>query len=233
MPAHNEGEYLEAAVSRVVKGLRCRGRSFELIVCENGSTDTTTAVAQSLSRAHPEVRVLTFPNADYGQALQAGFLSAGGDVVANFDVDYVDLDFLDAALKLVENAGGPAIVVASKRGAGARDTRSVGRRLVTAVFSVILRFVFGLAVSDTHGMKVLYRPPLTRLVASCRFGHDLFDTEMVLRAERAGLTVAELPVTVRDTRPSRTPILKRIPRSLGGLARLRLALWHERRQDSR
>jgi hypothetical protein len=87
--------------------------------------------------------------------------------------------------------------------------------------------MFRLRVSDTHGMKLLSRRELAPIVRSCRFRRDLFDTEMILRAERAGLTVVELPVTVRESRPSRTSIMRRIPRSLAGLVRLRIALWAE------
>jgi hypothetical protein len=93
--------------------------------------------------------------------------------------------------------------------------------------------VFRIGVSDTHGMKVVSRSALAPIVERCRFGQDLFDTELVLRAERAGLVVEELPVSVQDIRPSRTSIVKRIPRSLRGLVQLRLALWRERRQQSR
>ena len=95
---------------------------------------------------------------------------------------------------------------------------------MTAVFSGVLRYGFGLQVGDTHGVKVLMRAPLLPLVEGCQFGGDIFDTELILRAERAGLTVRELPVSVADQRPPRTPIIRRIPRSLAGLVRLRLAL---------
>jgi hypothetical protein len=105
---------------------------------------------------------------------------------------------------------------------------------VTATFSLVLRRGFGLKVSDTHGMKVLRRDQLAPIVSQCRFDGDLFDTELILRAERAGLFVAEMGATVRDTRPPRTPIIRRIPRTLAGLAKLRLALWREAgRQGSR
>ncbi|MDQ1394611.1 MAG: hypothetical protein QOF30_3588 [Acidimicrobiaceae bacterium] len=227
VPAHNEQDYLEAAIVDLVKGLRARERPFEVIVCENGSSDATGALANDLSSQFEEVRTLSAERADYGRALRAGFLAALGEFVANFDVDYIDLSFLDAALDLVEAAGGPAAVVASKRSAGADDTRPLGRRVVTAAFSLVLRLGFGLRVSDTHGMKVLRRAVLAPIVAECKFGDDLFDTELILRTERAGHQVAELGVTVRDTRPPRTPIIKRIPRSLAGLAKLRIVLWQE------
>jgi glycosyltransferase involved in cell wall biosynthesis len=229
MPAHNEQDYLESSVAGVVDGLRARGGAFEVIVCENGSTDDTLGIAREAAENYEEVSFISRPIADYGQALRAGFLAATGDMVVNFDVDYVDLDFLDDALRLVKTEGGPVAVVGSKRGQGAHDRRSPGRRLVTAVFAFILRVGFRVGVSDTHGMKLLVRAPLEPVVRATRFGADLFDTELVLRAERAGLVVAELPVTVQETRPPRSSIVKRITRSLAGLLRLRIALWQERR----
>ncbi len=223
MPAHNEQGYLEPAVKTIVTGLRDRGHRFEVVISENGSSDATTSEADQLARTFPEVRTLRSPVADYGWALKAGFLAAQGDVVANFDVDLVDLPFLDQALQLLCSEQ-PAIVVGSKCSPGAQDQRGIGRRLVTAAFSAVLRYGFGLKVSDTHGMKVLVRAPVLPLVETCQFGGDIFDTELILRAERAGLTVRELPVSVAEQRPPRTPITSRIPRSLAGLVRLRLAL---------
>jgi hypothetical protein len=160
-------------------------------------------------------------------ALRAGLLAARGDVVVNFDVDWCDLSFLDRAVPMVESPGGPAVVVGSKRAAGTDDTRTALRRMVTWGFSSALRFGFGLRVSDTHGVKALRRADLAPLGEACRFGQDLFDTELVLRAERAGLGSAEIPVEVVELRPARSSILRRVPRTLLGLGRLRLALWSE------
>lgn len=228
MPAHDEEGWLAQSVGDVVSGLRERGAPFELLVVENGSTDTTAAVAERLAAEYPEVRELSLAGADYGRALRDGFLAARGELVGIFDVDYYDLDFLDRALAVAAPADGPAIVVASKRGVGSVDNRAWGRRLVTWAFAVVMRHGFGLGVSDTHGMKVLRREPLVELARKSRFGTDLFDTELILRAERAGLQAVELPVTVAERRPSRSSIARRIPRTLSGLARLRLTLWRER-----
>lgn len=228
MPAHNEEAYLSSAVHEVVGALRDRQRSYEVVVVENGSTDRTAEIARALDAEIPEVRTTLLATADYGGALRAGFLEAKGELVAIFDVDYYDFEFLDQALAIVESPGGPDIVVGSKRGAGAIDTRRWQRRAVTAVFSVILRGVFGLKVADTHGIKVVRRAPLEDLAAACRYGTDIYDTELILRAERAGLQVQAIPVTVEERRPSRSSIAKRIPRTVVALTRLRLALWRER-----
>lgn len=224
MPAHNERGYLESAVKSVVTGLRDRGAEFEVVVAENGSVDGSAVEADHLADLYREVAVLHLPVADYGRALRAGFLATHGEIVANFDVDFVDLDFLDRALQVLEHAE-VALVVGSKRAPGAVDQRSAGRKLVTTVFTLMLRRGFGLGVTDTHGIKAFRRSPLLPIVESCVYGKDIYDTEVVLRAERAGLTVKEIPVSVAEVRPARTPIVKRIPRSLVGLAKLRLTLW--------
>ncbi|MDQ3896223.1 MAG: glycosyltransferase [Actinomycetota bacterium] len=228
MPAHDEEPFLAAAVREVAEGMRSRGE-FEVIVVENGSADATAEVGKALTKEIPELRVLSLGAADYGKALRMGFLSARGEVAAFFDVDYYDLAFLDRAVALIEAPGGPAVVVGSKRGEGAVDTRPWARRMVTLVFSTILRYGFGLSVSDTHGMKVLRREPLVPLAEACRFGTDLFDTELILRAERAGLESGEVPVVVQELRPSRSSIAKRIPRTMANLVRLRIALWQDGR----
>jgi glycosyltransferase involved in cell wall biosynthesis len=229
MPAFNEAEILSTSVKSVADGLHARNESFEIIVVENGSTDGTLELAQQLAKEVPELVVEHRDEADYGRALRHGLLVATGDAVVNFDADFFDLDFLDSAVARVLAPNGPAIVVGSKRGAGATDTRSPLRKLATWTFSTILRVVFGLGVSDTHGVKAMRRAAVRDEAERCFSGQDLFDTELILRVERAGLETAEIPVVVRELRPARSSFLSRIPRTLVGLCKLRWALWRETR----
>ena len=228
MPAHDEEPFIAGAVRDVAEGMRSRGGEFEVIVVENGSTDGTADAAKALSGEFPELRVLSLGVPDYGKALRMGFLACRGEVAAFFDVDYYDLGFLDRAVGIMDGPDGPALVVGSKRGPGALDTRPWPRRMVTLVFSTILKVGFGLGVSDTHGMKVLRREPIVPLAEACKFGTDLFDTELILRAERAGLRSGEVPVVVQELRPSRSSIARRIPRTMANLVKLRITLWRER-----
>jgi glycosyltransferase involved in cell wall biosynthesis len=225
MPAFNEASLLEPSVNEVVAGRRVVGGAFEVLIVENGSTDGTDAIARELAASIPEVTVHELPTPDYGAAIRAGLLASTGDVVVLFDVDYFDLDFVDAAIERLARDDAPAIVVGSKRAVGADDQRSSTRRFVTFIFAAILRIGFGLRVSDTHGMKAFRRAPVVGLVPECQLGTDLFDTELILRAQRSGLLIAELPVVVVERRPSRTGIWVRVPRTLWGLVRLRVALW--------
>jgi glycosyltransferase involved in cell wall biosynthesis len=228
MPAHNEEGLIDATLDEVTEALRSRDLRFEVLVVENGSTDATLADARAVAAEDATVVVLTRPKADYGESMRAGILASTGEVVVVFDVDYYDAAFVDRVLPALTAAGGPAIVVGSKRAPGTTDARPWPRRAITAGFATVLRFGFGLGVSDTHGMKAMRRELVTPIAERCRNGTDLFDTELVLRADRAGLTVTEVPVTVEERRPSRTPIARRVARTVVGLVRLRVQLWRDR-----
>ena len=151
--------------------------------------------------------------------MRDGFLEANGDWVANFDIDYFSGEFVTAAL-----ATGAEVVLASKRVSGADDRRSAYRRLGTWGFNLILRMLLGSKVSDTHGMKMIRREIVQSIAPQVRSTEDLFDTELVVRAERAGYSIAEVPAVVEEIRPARSSYLKRVPRTLLGLLRLRRLL---------
>ncbi len=231
VPAYNEAALLDQTVRELVEGLRALGQPFELHIVENGSTDGTLTVLRQIEAAVPEVRGHSMRVADYGEALRTGLLASKTDVAVIFDADFWDLQFMKEALSVLDTGSeptGPVIVVGSKRAPGSHDDRGAVRRLATNVFSTLLRAGFGLTVSDTHGMKVLNLGVVRPIVRSCRNGSDLFDTELILRAERAGYAVAEVPVSVAELRPARTSIARRVPRTLLGLVKLRIHLGSHR-----
>jgi len=224
IPIHNEASYLPGALADLRAQLDSLGERYEVILAENGSTDGTARVAADLAAAHPAVRVLNLPEPNYGAAMRAGFRAAAGRWVVNFDIDYFSGQFLRAALAL---AGDADLVLASKRAPGADDRRSRFRRLGTGGFNLLLRLLFRSRVSDTHGMKMVSRPVVEDIVPLVRSTLDLFDTELVIRAERAGYRIAEVPAVVEEQREARSTFLSRVPRTLAGLARIRWQLWRE------
>jgi glycosyltransferase involved in cell wall biosynthesis len=226
IPIHNEEECLTGEVSEVVGELETRGIDYELLLAENGSSDDCPAIADALAQGNPRIRVLHVAAPDYGAAMKAGMLAGRGDLIVNFDIDFHDVGFMLAAGDLIAATGAGA-VVGSKLMEGAEDRRSPARHLVSRSFTAILRLLFDPRMDDTHGMKVLRREVVERYAPQTVRTRDLFDTELIIRARRGRVTVMALPVTVEEKRKPRSSIVRRIPRTMWGLAQLRLILWRE------
>ncbi|MDX1690544.1 MAG: glycosyltransferase family 2 protein [Acidimicrobiia bacterium] len=225
VPIHNEAAYLPSAVPELLAELDPLPARCEVLLCENGSTDGTVRVAEQLAARDDRVRVITLPEPNYGAAMRAGFGESSGDWVVNFDIDYFSGEFLAEALRLGETAD---LVLASKRVPGSDDQRGGLRRMGTLVFNLLLRALFGSKVSDTHGMKAVRRDVVSEIAPQVVSTLDLFDTELVIRAERAGYRIREVPAVVEEQRDARSSFLSRVPRTLVGLWRIRMQLWRER-----
>jgi glycosyltransferase involved in cell wall biosynthesis len=227
IPVHNEEEILQRTVHHILAGLRLLGiGSYEVILSENGSADATRRIADELAREIPQIRVIALDRPDYGAALKAGFLAARGKFIVNFDADYFDLDFVATAM------GADAdVVIAAKGLLGSHDTRIFTRRVISRGFGWLVRSILGVHVTETHGMKLFVREAITPLLARVQSTQDLFDTELIARAEWAGLRITEVPIRTEELRHSRTGIVRRVPRTIWGLLRLRYRL-RELRMDA-
>ncbi|NNC43474.1 MAG: glycosyltransferase family 2 protein [Acidimicrobiia bacterium] len=218
IPIHNEATFLGEALDRLWEELTDLNTPYDVTLIENGGRDDTRLVAERLAADNPRLRVLHNRRADYGAALRRGFLETDGDWVVAFDIDYFSRTFID---QVVENSGRADIVLASKRDPEAEDHRTLLRRLGTRFFNLILRSAFRSGVTDTHGMKAIRRSVIVDITPSVISTQDLFDTELILRAERTGARIVEVPAVVVEIRPARSSFVKRIPRTLVGLVRLK------------
>lgn len=224
VPIYNEEQILAQAVPEILVTLEQAGVAFEVILAENGSVDSTLQVAQDLAQGDSRVRVIHLSLPDYGGAMRQGFLASRGEFLVNFSIDFFDGGFVRAALSNLERFD---VVLGSKYVAQSHDRRPLSRRVGGLVLSVIVRILFGLPVSDTHGLIAARRDQVIGLVERCRFGHEIFDTELIVRAHKAGLSLCEVPVRVVEERPSRLGTFRRAMRMLVQFARLRVLLWRE------
>jgi glycosyltransferase involved in cell wall biosynthesis len=222
VPVYNEAEFIPQAVPALIEQMETIDEPYRIIIVENGSTDSTAKVARHVAAGHP-VTVLSLDAADYGAAMRRGFLEADGDWVVNFDIDYFSADFLKRVLALDD----VDLVIASKRDPGSEDRRSLLRRVATWVFNLLLRTILDSKVSDTHGMKAFRDELVSTVTPSVLSRQDLFDTELVIRAERAGYRIEEVPVVVEEMRVARSSLVIRVPRTIKGLLRIRRTLADE------
>ena len=220
VPVYNEADFVPVALPRLVAAVEETGASYRILIVENGSTDGTAAVTREFAEGSA-VEVISLPEPDYGAAMRAGFLAAEGDWVVNLDIDYFSADFLR---RVLDQPSGVDLVIGSKRDPSSRDRRPMIRRLATLVFNLLLRTILDSGVSDTHGMKGFRRELVDDLAPKVISNRDLFDTELVVRAERAGYRIVEVPVQVEELRSARSSLLKRVPRTILGLLRIRRLL---------
>lgn len=227
IPVHNEEQLLERTAQGVLEAGAAAWGAIELVLVENGSKDRTWELCQQLAH-DSRVVVLREPIGDYGNAVKAGLRAAKGDIAVVFDCDLWDMTFATGAVQLLKDTG-HAVVVASKTMQGSHDERGLFRRTGTAVFTAVVKAMCGLQASDTHGMKVIALHKVRAELAACQLAGHVFDTELIVRSERAGFVTAELPCVVREEREARTGYLSRVPSALKDVWKLRQMLAAETR----
>jgi len=218
IPVYNEAGIVAEAAAELCRKLDEMGWDYELLFTENGSRDGTVRILESLPARYPRVRWLHEAEPNYGRALKRGILEARGDVVICDEIDLCDVDFYRRALPILEQ--GADLVVGSKAMKGANDARPLVRRLATRVITLLLRMVTGFRGTDTHGLKAFKRERLVPVARACVVDRDLFASELVIRAQRMGRDVREIPIALREKRPPSTALLRRVPRVLKGLVKL-------------
>ena len=223
IPVCNEEAILRAAVVDLVDRLQALSWSYELLIAENGSTDGTTEVAAELANRFDQLVCRHTDEPNYGKALRDGILHARGDLVICDEIDLCDTDFHERAVALLQD---PSVdfVVGSKVMEGAMDERPFYRRLGTVVINGMLRVTLGFKGTDTHGLKAFRREAMQPIARACVVDRDLFASELVIRAQRAGLGVREIPVRVLEKRPPTVGLARRVPNVLKNLAKLFIAI---------
>ena len=224
VPVFNEEDILLQSAAQIYDICKRKGLDFELIFVENGSEDKTLSLLKTFVSKKEECRLVILELANYGNALKHGFLNAENQIVISFDIDYFSEDFLEDALELDEKY---AAITASKRLVKSDDGRRFIRRLATFIFVTLLKLLFKTKLSDTHGMKAVRKASIMDQIKNVVSTQDLFDTELLIRVERSGNKILEVPAVINEIRPSVSVIYKRIPRTISSLIKLRAQLSSE------
>ncbi len=171
--------------------------SFEIVVVDDGSRDGSFAVIERYRQADSRIRVVRHAaNLGYGAALRAGLAKARGDLVFFSDAD---LQFdLEELAELLSHTREFDIV------AGYRQPRRDPwpRRLIAWVWGKIVRWLFGLRVRDIDCAFKVFRRPVIEALPLASIG-AFVNTEVLVRARRAGFRIHQIPVTHRRRRHGR------------------------------
>ena len=91
IPLLNEEESIKELYLWIAKVMQANSFSYEVIFIDDGSTDNSWAILDSLHKHHPEIKAIQFlKNFGKSQALHAGFAMAKGDVIITMDADLQD-----------------------------------------------------------------------------------------------------------------------------------------------
>jgi len=192
LPCLNEEQAVGSVVDEARRGIEATGRSGEVIVVDNGSSDRSAEVAA----AHGAV-VVPEPRRGYGRAYLTGLAHAQGTYVVMGDADGTyPLHELGRFVEQLED--GSDLVLGSRfngtiqAGAMPWTHRWIGNPILTGM----LNRMFGVRVSDAHcGMRALRRSALESLDLHST-GME-FASEMVFKAFRRKLSVSEVPIDYR------------------------------------
>ncbi len=226
VPVYNEQAELAANVVRLHEYLTRQFPFSALItIADNASTDSTAAIARTLSAELPLVRTVRLEAKGRGRALHAVWGSSTARVVAYMDVD-LSTD-LAALLPLVAPllSGHSDVAIGTRLSRTSRVVRGPKRELISRSYNLILRAALGARFSDAQcGFKAMRTECARALLPYVEDTGWFFDTELLVLAERSGLRIAEVPVDWVDDDDSRVDIVATALADLRGVLRVGRAL---------
>ena len=189
IPCLNEEEAVGKVVDQSLEGIRRSGRTGEVIVVDNASTDRSAEVA-----AEHGATVVREERPGYGSAYLAGLAVAQGDFVVMGDADET-YPMQDLAPFVERLAKGDDLVMGSRFEGTIHGeampwlNRHIGNPILTGLLNVL----FGVKISDAHcGMRAVRKDALPTLDLHST-GME-FASEMVFKAFRRKLRVSEIPI---------------------------------------
>ena len=224
VPAWNEAEALKQSIPSLHAYLSTLPYPFEILVADDGSTDTTATVISQLSQKYPAVSYAGYQvNRGKGGALTHAFGKARGKYQAFIDAD-LSIDKTLLARELHALQAGADIAIASKHAVGARVSYPFVRTVASYGFTALTRALFGLSLTDFQcGCKAFKREVIQDLLKEgVQTQGFLWDTEVLVKAHRKHYKIAEIPAIVHpDERRSKVRVFRDTWRMFRGLLSLK------------
>ena len=203
MPCLNEAETIETCITKALTWGGSSGLRVEVLIADNGSTDGSIDIARNLG-----ARVVDVAERGYGAALYEGCRQAQGRWIVMGDADdSYDFSRLDAFVDAL--ADGADLVMGNRFAGGIADGAMPwkNRYVGNPVLSQIGRSLFGVRVRDFHcGLRAITASAFKQL--DLRTTGMEFASEMVIKAARSGMCIAEVPTTLSKDGRSRPPHLR-------------------------
>ncbi len=198
IPVFNDRPALEAALKKSVDTISGITDDFEILVAEDGSTDGSTEFVRQYESLDRRVRLLhSDERQGRGRALNRAIRESRGTIVCYFDVDLAtDMQHLPDLIAAVRN--GSDISTGSRLLPASDIVRTEGREIASRSYNFLVRLFLASRIYDHQcGFKAFRKDRILPLLPAIRSNHWFWDTEILVRAQRAGYRVTELPVRWR------------------------------------
>lgn len=203
MPCLNEENSIGICIDKALRCFAQLGICGEVVVADNGSTDRSIEIAESLG-----ARVVHQPRRGYGAALMAGIEGARGKIVVIADSDD-SYDWLAMGDFIRKIESGFDLVMGNrfKGGIAPGAMPFLHRYLGNPVLSTVTRLLYNIPIGDFHcGMRAFTSEAYKRM--KLRTDGMEFATEMIVYAAQAGLRIGEIPTTLSPDKRGRPPHLR-------------------------
>ena len=226
-PVLNEEKRLERGVMETYRFMEAHAEGpYALTIVDNGSTDRTRELATTLCNQHESIRYIRLDEKGVGIAVKTAIERNEMDIVGYMDIDLsTGLPYLEKAMEIFRSDPSVKMVNASRYG---KESRLVGRKgyrvLTGGGCAVLLKFFLGMKATDgICGFKFWRKEVAAELIKACSHENGWFYiVEMLLRTERKGYKIAELPVVwVDDGANTTVHVKKQICVYLRNIRRLR------------
>ena len=205
IPAFNEAENVECALREIAAVFDPLAKEYEIIVVDDGSTDDTAGIVDSLSAVLPAVRLLRHEkNRGKGGAVRTGVMNGKGDLILFLDCDLATHP--REALAFIDRITTSDIVIGSRRVPGAVIAKAQPwhRSLSGRAINFFVRHFLKLPQHDTQcGFKMFRAEAAKDIFGDLGPSRWTFDVELLMRARAKGYRLAELPVTWTNGETSR------------------------------
>jgi dolichyl-phosphate beta-glucosyltransferase len=202
VPAYNEARRLEQTIEKLCRYLlRSPFRAHEVVIVDDGSSDSTVAIAERLSEEYPSIRVIRQPeNRGKGWATREGVLASRGDYILCTDADLATpIEDVHKLIEPLEEEELDVAIGSRKHPDSIITPQPLPRRILGRAGNILTRTVLGLQFRDTQCGFKLYRKSAARaLFQKLSMPRFSFDFEILYRAKQLGLRVGEIGVEWHD-----------------------------------
>lgn len=234
-PVLNERLRLQSGIDRTMDYLKKHVKNpYRLTILDNGSEDETPEIGKALAEKYPEVSYVRVGERGVGVAFRKGIELNESDIVGYMDIDLsTDIRYLGRTIRLFEKY--PRLqYVNGTRFSRKSDTR--GRKWYRKITSMglvfLLKAVFRMKATDAVcGFTFLRKAEAERLVGESSKDNGWFYTiEFLLRAERDGMAIYDMPVRWQEDYNTTVHVWKTIKNYLVQICRLHRAFRREERE---